>query len=71
MTINQSASAQTTTNSATSSNDLETSIKKGTSLYSSGRYNEGLRIFDAALQINPNDSRALDGKGAVLYSLGR
>ena len=70
--INQKASAQTNaTNSATHTNDLETSLKQGTSLYSLGRYNEAIQYFDRALQINPTDSRALDGKGAVLYTLAR
>jgi hypothetical protein len=70
--INQKASAQTNaTNSATHTNALETSLKQGTSLYSLGRYNEAIQYFDRALQINPNDSRALDGKGGVLYTLAR
>lgn len=40
-------------------------------LYELGQYHENIRYLDEALQIDPNFSLGLIGKGAALYQLGK
>ena len=44
---------------------------KGTSLYTLGRYEDAIRYFDQALEIDPRNVAVLSNKGNCLDSLGR
>ena len=44
---------------------------KGLSLNNLGRFNEAIKCFDTALEINPRDTVAWNDKGTSFYSLGR
>lgn len=44
---------------------------KGVNLLNLGRYEESIRFFDDALEINPHDAVILDNKGTVLARLER
>jgi tetratricopeptide (TPR) repeat protein len=48
----------------------ETLVDKGNTLIEQRNYTQGLRYFDKALVIDPNDKYALEGKGYALYNLG-
>ena len=54
------------TNSSQMSNN-----DKGISLSNLGKCDEATLSFNKALQINPNDGLALDGKGSCLSYFGR
>lgn len=44
---------------------------KGTLLVSGGKYEEALKEFDKAIEINPNYAEAYNNKGLALFKLGR
>ena len=44
---------------------------KGYTLYSQGKYEEAIKCFDKALEINPQDAYAWCNKGNSLYSQGK
>jgi len=46
-------------------------VNKGMSLHNLGRFDEGLKCCDKALEINPKDGSAWNNKGICLHSLGR
>ncbi|WP_103899353.1 tetratricopeptide repeat protein [Petrotoga halophila] len=46
-------------------------FKKGVELSELGRYEEALRAFEKAIEINPQDDKARFGKGVALGELGR
>ena len=53
-----------------SSSDVLALVNNAYSLYSQGNYTQAIRYYDNALTIDPNDKRALDGKGNALYNQG-
>src|SRR5271169_3724713 len=44
---------------------------KGSELINSEKYNEAIKAYDKAIEINPHDSYAWDGKGVALGKLGK
>ena len=44
---------------------------KGVSLISLGRYDEAIRLFDKALELDPRDAEVWTNKGLSLFKLGR
>ena len=46
-------------------------FSKGDALFDLGRYDEAIQNYDKALQIDPNDTYALNEKGDALYDLDR
>ena len=43
---------------------------KGLALNSLGRYDEAIKCYDKAIEIDPNDADAWNNKGLALNSLG-
>jgi Tetratricopeptide repeat len=70
-TSSSAAQQQTPINNATTLADPNSLVNQGTTLFTSGRFNEAIQVFDKALAINPNDQVALNSKGAALYMSGR
>jgi len=46
-------------------------IKQGSELMNSEKYNEAIKAYEKAIEINPNDSDAWYNKGVALYTLNR
>ena len=59
------------TNTAITTNNSRTFTDKGISLSNVGKCNEAMVYFNQSLQINPNDIRAMDGKGSCLDHFGK
>ena len=49
----------------------EARFKEGNTLAGAGRYEEAIRCYDLALEIDPRYAAAMTNKGDSLYSLGR
>jgi tetratricopeptide (TPR) repeat protein len=45
--------------------------KKGNTLYNLKKYDEAIKCYDKAIEINPNDAGPWEGKGNALYGLGK
>ena len=46
-------------------------IQKGKSLVEDGKYEEALKFFEKALELDPNDHKIWNQKGIALRSMGR
>jgi len=44
---------------------------KGESLYNQGKYNEAMKYYDKALELDPNYAGAWNGKGNILCCHGK
>ena len=51
--------------------DAEALLRQGIELYDLGRYQEAIIMFDRALALFPNLSKAYYFKGIALYDLGK
>ena len=55
----------------TESNSSEVLFNKGVALNNLGRYDEAIKSYDLAIQLNPLNAEAWDNKGNALFSQGR
>ncbi|HXV39245.1 MAG TPA: tetratricopeptide repeat protein [Nitrosopumilaceae archaeon] len=53
------------------SSEIKNFIEKGKSLVEDGNYEEALKFFDKALELDPNDHKIWNQKGIALRSMGR
>ncbi|UXM84179.1 protein kinase domain-containing protein [Methanococcus aeolicus] len=51
--------------------DADTWYNKGNEYYELGKYNEAIKCYDKALQLNPNYAEVWNNKGAALDDLGK
>ena len=51
--------------------ESQTLVNHGNDFVKSGKYDEALKAFDKAIELNPQNPIALDGKGTALYNLNK